>query len=113
MPRTIRVEYPGAIYHVMDQGDRREDIFVNDVDRHDFLQTRRDWCLGSEAFKAQMIELMDGKLGESHSGALHRERAEQKAERVIVEASYSMPSSSTSKTRVLLGGMSGLGLASP
>ena len=32
MPRTMRVEYPGAIYHVMDRGDRREDIFVNDVD---------------------------------------------------------------------------------
>ena len=28
MPRAMRVEYPGAIYHVMDRGDRREDIFV-------------------------------------------------------------------------------------
>ena len=26
MPRAMRVEYPGAIYHVMDRGDRREDI---------------------------------------------------------------------------------------
>ena len=33
MPRAMRVEYPGAIYHVMDRGDRREEIFVNDVDR--------------------------------------------------------------------------------
>jgi len=24
MPRTMRVEYPGAIYHIMDRGDRRE-----------------------------------------------------------------------------------------
>jgi hypothetical protein len=24
MPRAMRVEYPGAIYHVMDRGDRRE-----------------------------------------------------------------------------------------
>jgi len=248
MPRTMRVEYPGAIYHVMDRGDRREDIFVNDVDRHDFLKTlaeacqktgwqvhayclmrnhfhlvvetpnanlvdgmrwflsaytirlnhrqrlfghvfsgrykalivegsgsgylkaacdyvhlnparanllgqddrllsypwsslgwylaapehrpswirvdrvlgehgiqkdcaagrqeferrlearrleevdeaalkpfRRGWCLGSEAFKEQMIGLMEGKLGESHSGELHRESAEQKADRVIIE----------------------------
>ncbi len=30
-----------------------------------------------------MIELMEGKLGESHSGELHRETAEQKANRVI------------------------------
>jgi hypothetical protein len=39
MPRTLRVEYPGAIYHVMDRGDRQEDIFVDDVDRHDLLET--------------------------------------------------------------------------
>ena len=28
MPRAMRVEYPGAIYHVMDRGDRREDIVI-------------------------------------------------------------------------------------
>ncbi len=26
MPRAMRVEYPGAIYHVMDRGDRQEDM---------------------------------------------------------------------------------------
>ena len=26
MPRRLRVEYPGAIYHLMDRGDRREEI---------------------------------------------------------------------------------------
>ena len=31
MPRKIRVEYPGAIYHVMSRGDRREDSFLDDV----------------------------------------------------------------------------------
>jgi len=30
MPRKMRVEYPGAIYHVMSRGDRREDIFLDD-----------------------------------------------------------------------------------
>ncbi|MCX6926734.1 MAG: hypothetical protein NT154_26550 [Verrucomicrobia bacterium] len=39
MPRAMRVEYPGAIYHVMDRGDRREDIFIHDVDRQDILKT--------------------------------------------------------------------------
>ena len=39
MPRTMRVEDPSALYHVMDRGDRREDSFVNDVDRQDFLKT--------------------------------------------------------------------------
>jgi hypothetical protein len=44
MPRTMRVEYPGAIHHVMDRGDRREDIFVDDVDRQDFLTTLGEAC---------------------------------------------------------------------
>jgi len=35
MPRKIRVEYADAIYHVMSRGDRREDIFLDDVDRGD------------------------------------------------------------------------------
>jgi hypothetical protein len=26
MPRQPRIEYEGAIYHVMNRGDRREDI---------------------------------------------------------------------------------------
>jgi putative transposase len=44
MPRAMRVEYPGAIYHVMDRGDRQEDIFVDDVDRQDFLKTLAEAC---------------------------------------------------------------------
>jgi len=49
MPRTVRVQYPGAIYHVMSRGDQRDDIFFDDVDRHDFLKTlaeasqKTDW----------------------------------------------------------------------
>src|ERR1043166_8006227 len=37
MPRKLRVEYPGAIYHVMNRGDRREPIFKDDEDRKLFL----------------------------------------------------------------------------
>src|SRR5437870_10235455 len=44
MPRQLRVEYPGAIYHAMDRGDRREDIFLDDVDRQDFLKTLAEAC---------------------------------------------------------------------
>ena len=40
----MRVQYPGAIYHVMSCGDRREDIFLNDVDRQDFLKTLAEAC---------------------------------------------------------------------
>lgn len=33
MPRQLRIEYEGAIYHVMSRGDRREDIVQGDADR--------------------------------------------------------------------------------
>jgi len=44
MTRKMRVEYPGAIYHIMSRGDRREDIFRNDVDRQDFIKTLAETC---------------------------------------------------------------------
>jgi len=39
MPRQLRIQYEGAIYHLMSRGDRREDIFRDDVDRKSFLET--------------------------------------------------------------------------
>ena len=44
MPRKLRVEYPGAMYHVMSRGDRCENIFLDDVDRQDFLKTLAEAC---------------------------------------------------------------------
>jgi putative transposase len=44
MPRAPRIEYDGAVYHVMSRGDRREAIFVNDDDRRLFLKTLVDAC---------------------------------------------------------------------
>jgi REP element-mobilizing transposase RayT len=44
MPRKLRIEYPGAVYHVMNRGDRREDIFRDDADRNRFLQTLGETC---------------------------------------------------------------------
>lgn len=37
MARPLRIEFPGAVYHVTARGDRREDIFVDDVDRTTLL----------------------------------------------------------------------------
>lgn len=39
MPRQRRVEFPGAIYHVMARGDRRENIVLDDGDRCRFEAT--------------------------------------------------------------------------
>ena len=44
MPRKLRLEYPGAIYHVINRGDRREDIFGDDQDRLCFLATLGEAC---------------------------------------------------------------------
>ena len=44
MPRQLRIEYPGAIYHVMNRGDRREPIFQDDVDRKRFVATLGEAC---------------------------------------------------------------------
>ena len=38
MPHAMPVEQPGTIHFVMDRGDRREDMFVEDVDRQDILK---------------------------------------------------------------------------
>ena len=36
MPRKIRIEYAGAIYHVMSRANGKGDLFRDDVDRQDF-----------------------------------------------------------------------------
>jgi REP element-mobilizing transposase RayT len=44
MARKVRLEYAGAIYHVMSRGDRREAIFRDDADREGFLNTLGEAC---------------------------------------------------------------------
>src|SRR5436305_1759006 len=44
MARKLRVQYPGAVYHVMNRGDRREDIFADDQDRQRFIDTLTEVC---------------------------------------------------------------------
>lgn len=58
----MRVEFPGAIYHVMNRGDRHEPIFRDDLDHKKFLAalaeacTKTDWqvhafCLMGNHFR--------------------------------------------------------------
>ena len=44
MARKLRVQYPDAIYHVINRGDRREPIFRHDADRLRFLVTLGEVC---------------------------------------------------------------------
>jgi REP element-mobilizing transposase RayT len=45
MARKLRIQYAGAIYHVINRGDRREPIFEDDPDRERFLETLAEACL--------------------------------------------------------------------
>jgi hypothetical protein len=36
MPRQLRIQYEGAIYHLTSRGDRREEIFRDDLDRKSY-----------------------------------------------------------------------------
>jgi putative transposase len=44
MARPLRIGYPGAYYHMMNRGNRREDIFLTDQDRKVFVNGLADSC---------------------------------------------------------------------
>ena len=44
MARPIRLEFPGALYHITSRGDRRDDIYENDADRKSFLSLFENVC---------------------------------------------------------------------
>jgi len=51
MTRPLRIAFPGATYHIMSRGDRRREIYCDDVDRRVFLDLlarevrQQRWCL--------------------------------------------------------------------
>lgn len=57
MARKLRMEYPGAVYHVMNRGDRREAIFKDDKDREIFLSTLAEAC-GKTGWEVHALCLM-------------------------------------------------------
>jgi REP element-mobilizing transposase RayT len=44
MARPLRIQYPGAVYHVMARGNRGQGIFQDDRDRRCFLETLGEAC---------------------------------------------------------------------
>jgi len=47
MARPLRIEYPGATYHVMARGNQGRPIFEDDLDRRRFLETLGEACAKS------------------------------------------------------------------
>ena len=93
MPRAMRVERLLSEHGIGQNSATGRQEFARQMERHRLQALdeealkplRRGWHLGREQFKEQMLELMEGKLGESHSGELHRETAEHRTNRTIAE----------------------------
>ena len=58
MPRSPRIEYENAVYHVMARGNRREPIVWDDGDRALFLETFAEAC-GRTGWEVFAWVLMD------------------------------------------------------
>jgi len=91
MARKLRVQYPGAIYHVMNRGDHSEVIFRDDKDPQLFLATlagaaeKTDWqihalCLMSNHFHL-VLETPRGNLAEGMKWLLGRIVADELRQR--------------------------------
>jgi putative transposase len=72
MARPLRIEFPGALYHITSRGDRQEAIFEDDEDREAFLRVlaevveRYNWvchayCLMTNHYHL-VIETVEGNL---------------------------------------------------
>ena len=44
MARPLRIQYPGAVYHVMARGNHGQQIFQDDRDRQCFVETLGEAC---------------------------------------------------------------------
>ena len=58
MARPLRIEYPGAIYHVTSRGNARKKIFLEDIDREEFLTTL-GWVIERFGWLCHAYCLMD------------------------------------------------------
>jgi putative transposase len=44
MARSLRIEYPGALYHITSRGDGQENIFLSEEDRILFITLLSEVC---------------------------------------------------------------------
>lgn len=70
MARPLRIEFPGAIYHVTSRGDRRDAIFTDDADRRILLGIMAQ---AMERFDAQVLAYC--LMGNHYHLVLHTRQA--------------------------------------
>lgn len=74
MARPLRIEYPGALYHVTSRGNEQKDVFKSRKDREQFLSYLESaaerygvvihaWCLMSNHYHL-LLETPDGNLSQ-------------------------------------------------
>jgi len=86
MSRPLRIEYPGAWYHVMNRGRRREDIFLTSHDYEEFIRVLQEaseqWNLRVSAYCLMpnhyhlLVQTPDGNLSRCmrHINGLYTQR---------------------------------------
>ena len=74
MSRPLRIEFPGAVYHVTSRGDRREPIYKDDVDREGQLAVLAKALdrFNSEALAYCLMGNHYHLVLQTHSGQLSR-----------------------------------------
>ena len=94
MARPLRIEFPGAVYHVTSRGDRREPIFVDDADRRallDVLATGLErfdacalaWCfMGNHYHFVLQTRLPNLSLLMRHINGIYTQRFNQRHRKV-------------------------------
>jgi len=70
MPRPLRVEYEGAVYHVMCRGDGGEAILRSDRDREAFLDTLGEVCEQTGWIVHAYALIWNPGLGPIHGAAI-------------------------------------------
>jgi hypothetical protein len=58
---------------------------LEETDERQWKPLKRGWVLGSEQFRAKLLERMGRKLGKHRSGRLRHESAQAKGERIIAQ----------------------------
>ena len=94
MARQVRIEYAGAVYHVMARGNQGRPIFADDLDRKSWLNTlgqaceKTGWRIDAWVWMRNhyhLLKLIQAALGEgraaSYAGAAKRAHGEAEAER--------------------------------
>ena len=90
MARKARVEFEGAVYHVLDRGDRREPIFKDDTDRRRFLETlaevrqRTGWRVHAYVLMLRLLDSAGERLpGSRLEAAAQRDHGLDEARRLL------------------------------